>query len=469
MPARFPRRFARWSTALLATVALLAPLDVVVAPPASAAVADSAVVIRGAQWFVRGGPGFVFGRSTDVQVMGDWDGDGDRTPGVFRDGIWHLKNSLTGGVADVSVAYGRAGDTPVVGNWDGIGGTGLGVVRGSVWHLRNSPTTGVGEISVAYGRAGDMKITGDWDGDGRTGIGVVRDRVWHLQNTPAGGVAAISFAYGVPSDIPVTGDWDGNGSTDIGVVRGRTWHLRTSPSGGPATTSFAYGVCGDAFISTASARVVAGVPTSLRGTEWTRLPTTQPVVALTFDAGGDAAGVASILGTLQRTGTPATFFLTGAWTEDNPDAARQIAASYPVGNHTATHPDLTTLTSAAIDAQVTGADQTVRAITGEDTRPWFRFPFGARDARTIDVVNCLGYGGVRWTVDTLGWQGTSGGRSVASVVDRVLAGLTPGEIVLMHVGSNPDDGSTLDAAALPRIIDELRNRGYGFVTLDQFR
>jgi peptidoglycan/xylan/chitin deacetylase (PgdA/CDA1 family) len=48
----------------------------------------------------------------------------------------------------------------------------------------------------------------------------------------------------------------------------------------------------------------------------------------------------------------------------------------------------------------------------------------------------------------------------------VLATLQPGQIVLMHVGANPDDGSTLDAAALPTLIAELRDRGYGFVTLD---
>jgi len=84
-------------------------------------------------------------------------------------------------------------------------------------------------------------------------------------------------------------------------------------------------------------------------------------------------------------------------------------------------------------------------------------------------VNCLGYGSVRWTVDTLGWPGSSGGQSATSVVNRVLAGLTAGESVLLHVGSNPQDGSTLDADALPRIITELRNRGYGFVTLAEFR
>jgi peptidoglycan/xylan/chitin deacetylase (PgdA/CDA1 family) len=69
-------------------------------------------------------------------------------------------------------------------------------------------------------------------------------------------------------------------------------------------------------------------------------------------------------------------------------------------------------------------------------------------------------------VDTLGWKGTSGGSSVQAVADRVQAGLQPGEIVLMHIGSNPDDGTTLDADALPRIIDRTAAAGYGFTTLD---
>ena len=67
---------------------------------------------------------------------------------------------------------------------------------------------------------------------------------------------------------------------------------------------------------------------------------------------------------------------------------------------------------------------------------------------------------IRWTVDTLGWQGTAGHISAAVVVSRVLAAARPGEIVLMHAGSNPDDHTTLDADALPRVISELRARGY---------
>lgn len=69
-----------------------------------------------------------------------------------------------------------------------------------------------------------------------------------------------------------------------------------------------------------------------------------------------------------------------------------------------------------------------------------------------------------WTVDSLGWQETSGGQAV-QVVDRVVAALQPGEIVLMHVGSHPTGGLMLDAAALPQIIDAMRGRGYGFVTM----
>jgi len=72
------------------------------------------------------------------------------------------------------------------------------------------------------------------------------------------------------------------------------------------------------------------------------------VVALTFDAGGDAAGVPSILQTLRARGVPATFFLTGRWTRRFPTAAHAVGASHPVGNHTDSHPHLPELSEAAV-------------------------------------------------------------------------------------------------------------------------
>lgn len=207
-------------------------------------------------------------------------------------------------------------------------------------------------------------------------------------------------------------------------------------------------------------------PLSLRGQDLTVIPNAGRLVALTFDAGANSAGLPKILSVLSAKGVAGTFFLTGNWAATSPGAVGQIvAAGHRVANHSMTHPDLTGLADPLIVQQVLGAEQAIE-VAGADPRPFFRFPYGERDARTIAVVNDLGYIAVRWTVDTLGWKGTSGGINTLTVTERVLASLQPGEIVLMHIGSNPEDGSTLDADALPEMIDRIRAAGYGFTTLD---
>jgi peptidoglycan/xylan/chitin deacetylase (PgdA/CDA1 family) len=207
------------------------------------------------------------------------------------------------------------------------------------------------------------------------------------------------------------------------------------------------------------------IPADLEGRDVERLPVRRKVVALTFDGGANADGVPSIRATLRRKRVGATFFLTGSFVEDFPVKSKRLAARDVVGNHTMTHPDLTTLSDEEIADEVRGAEDVIRTTTGEDPRRFFRFPFGARDQHVIDVVNQLCYVPFRWTVDSLGWKGTSGGQSVSSVVSRVVGAAQPGAIVLMHVGSNPEDGTTLDADALPRIVRKLRGLGFRLVRL----
>jgi peptidoglycan/xylan/chitin deacetylase (PgdA/CDA1 family) len=433
--------------------------------PSFAATPDVPVVLRDRTWYIQGASSFTFGRARDVHLMGDWNGNGVATPGVFRSGRWLLRNSRSGGTADLDFRFGTAGDRPVVGDWNGDGTTTVGVVRGNTWYLRNRNTTGTPDATFRYGRDSDLKVTGDWNGNGRTGIGIVRGAEWRLRDAASAGTATYIFSFGALGDRPVVGDWNGNGRTGIGMVRGNTWRLRNSLSTGSSQLTTTYGRCGDGAMSTAGVQTVPSVPTSIRGTEWNRLPTTEKVVALTFDAGANADGLPSILATLQETNTPATFFLTGAFVNAYPTLSKTVAARYPVGNHTMTHPDLTTLSDASVRAQIIDAQDLIRRATGAEERPWFRFPFGARDTRTISLANCLNYGSVRWTVDTLGWKGTSEGQSARTVHDRVLNTLVPGQIVLMHVGSHPRDRSTLDADALPRIISSIRAQGYEFVTL----
>ena len=190
-------------------------------------------------------------------------------------------------------------------------------------------------------------------------------------------------------------------------------------------------------------------------------------MALTFDGGANADGVPSIRATLARMKVRATFFLTGQFVESFPVKSRRLAARDVVGNHTMTHPDLTTLSDRQVRSEVRRAGDVIRSTTGEDPRRFFRFPFGARTDHAIDVVNDLCYVPFRWTVDSLGWKGTSGGQSVAMVVSRVVGAAQPGAIVLMHLGSNPDDGTTLDADALPQSVRKLRGLGYRLVRLSR--
>src|SRR5215467_12934431 len=226
------------------------------------------------------------------------------------------------------------------------------------------------------------------------------------------------------------------------------------------------------FTASAASAAAQPVPPGLGGTNWTAIPAAPKVAALTFDAGANADAVPSILATLAKYRVPATFFLTGNFVRDFPAASKSIAAAgMRIADHSVSHPYFVSgkLTDAQMRAQVLTAQAQIKQVTGADPWPWFRFPYGEYNQHAISVVNAAGFVPVGWTVDTLGWKGTSGGITAQIIVNRVLAGLRPGEIVLMHCGSNPDDHSTLDAAALPAVIQSLRSRGYSFVTVDALR
>lgn len=249
-----------------------------------------------------------------------------------------------------------------------------------------------------------------------------------------------------------------------------TTHSNATPSASssPQTAGSSIAPAPSAAASSAPAGTASPtVPSGLLGKDVEVIPTTQKIVALTFDAGGNADGLSSIVSTLSARHVPATFFVTGAWASRYPSSVRQlVSAGFRLGNHTATHPHLTSLSDSAVTAEIATGRTKLMAAAGSDPKPLFRFPYGERTSHTISLVNGAGYVPVRWTVDTLGWKGTSGGISTTTVVTRALGAARPGEIVLMHVGSNPDDHSTLDAAALPTVISGLAGLGYRFVTLD---
>ena len=285
---------------------------------------------------------------------------------------------------------------------------------------------------------------------------------FHGTNVTAFVVLLLATACGSSPQTPTTGP-----TTSATAASSATRSTPTSPSNGPTSTTASTAPTGTTSTTRMSTSTpTATLPPSPAGRVVNRIPTNHKVVALTFDAGANGDGVNAILATLAKEKVAAGFFLTGHFVDTYPTLTRRMARAGRLGNHTTDHLSLPAMTEARARAQVTNAQATILRVTGKDPRPLFRFPFGDSTPRDLRLIKNLGYVAVGWTVDTLGWEGTSGGQSVSSVVQRVLAAAVPGEIVLMHVGSHPSDHSTLDADSLPRVISGLRAAGYGFVTLD---
>src|SRR5262249_53566834 len=96
-----------------------------------------------------------------------------------------------------------------------------------------------------------------------------------------------------------------------------------------------------------------------------RGPTARKRIALTFDAGSSASPTPAILAALRDQDLRCTFFLTGRWTEQNPEVVRQIAeAGHELGNHTYTHPDLTHVPDARVRSELERTEEEVRRVAG---------------------------------------------------------------------------------------------------------
>src|SRR5947209_4661218 len=64
----------------------------------------------------------------------------------------------------------------------------------------------------------------------------------------------------------------------------------------------------------------------------------------TFDDGPDPRYTPQIVAILQRYHVPATFFMMGSQVVRHPDIVKMVARDgFQIGNHTFTHPDLTSL------------------------------------------------------------------------------------------------------------------------------
>lgn len=199
----------------------------------------------------------------------------------------------------------------------------------------------------------------------------------------------------------------------------------------------------------------------LFGTLVPRVDTDAPVVALTFDDGPTQEGTDRILPILDRLDVRATFFVTGSGLAESPELGRRLVeAGHALGNHAYSHQRMVAVTPSFVAREVEETDALIRATGWEGAIP-FRPPYGKRLFVLPWYLERTGRVTVLWDVEPESYPEVAA--SAEAIAEHVVANARPGSIVLLHVMF----GNEASIEAVPMIVEGLRDKGLGFVTVQE--
>jgi polysaccharide deacetylase family sporulation protein PdaB len=183
-------------------------------------------------------------------------------------------------------------------------------------------------------------------------------------------------------------------------------------------------------------------------------------VALTFDISWGEERTGPILDVLEQKGLKkATFFLSSPWAEAHPDLVKRIVEmGYEIGSHGHRHDNYSQYNEQQIRTQIGKADHILTQLTGKKPN-LIRYPNGDFDKRVLRIADQMGYKSIQWDTDSLDWMNPGKDK----IINRVVSKAHPGDIILVHAS----DSCRQTHEALPVIIDQLREKGYEFVTVSE--
>jgi peptidoglycan/xylan/chitin deacetylase (PgdA/CDA1 family) len=182
-------------------------------------------------------------------------------------------------------------------------------------------------------------------------------------------------------------------------------------------------------------------------------------ITLTFDDGPHPIFTGALIKILKEEHVPATFFVVGFMADQNPDLVRNIkSAGFEVANHTYSHVTLTKIPAEQVLTEYQANNDVIKRLTGASAR-YCRPPGGDFNDNVLKSASELGMTTVLWTDDPGDYKNP--GDSV--LLEREVAKLEPGAIILLHDGSQ----NTLDT--LREFIHIAKRKGYTFVGLDEMR
>lgn len=191
-----------------------------------------------------------------------------------------------------------------------------------------------------------------------------------------------------------------------------------------------------------------------------QVKTKEKVAALTFDWSYGTKVAKPVLNTLKERNIKCTFFISGPAALKYPEIPKRIAAEgHEVASHGHEHVDLNKLPKEKIKENILNAHKNIKEVTGKEAK-LIRCPNGAWNGSVLEAANEINYTVIQWNTDSLDWFKD---RSSTQIAERVLKGVHPGDIILMHASDVCD--RTPDA--LPTILDGLKKEGYKLVTVSK--
>ena len=182
-------------------------------------------------------------------------------------------------------------------------------------------------------------------------------------------------------------------------------------------------------------------------------------LAISFDAAWGAEDFNRIMEILDKHQIKTTFFMTGEWVEKYPECVKiLVEKGHDLGNHSASHPDMTKLTNEKQREQILEVHNQVKELTGYEME-LFRPPYGAYNNDVIRTCYEVGYFPIQWDVDSLDWKDYEPERIISNVCDHDSLG--GGSIILCH------NGAKYTAEALDAMLVKLKEQGYEIVPISE--
>ena len=186
-----------------------------------------------------------------------------------------------------------------------------------------------------------------------------------------------------------------------------------------------------------------------------RFATKRREVWLTIDDGPDPEDTPRILELLAAHGARATFFVIGEKAAAHPGLVRAIAAAgHEVAHHTQTHP-VASFWCASPVRVARELDECLDVLRRAEVKPGrFRPPVGIKNLWLGPALAGRGLICVGWSARGLERRRGDAG----TVAGRVLRGLAPGAILLLHEG--PGVPAAIRVHGIRRVLERLRAEGY---------